>query len=160
MAIITASILDADFARLEHEVTRVAAAGVDAFSLDVMDDHFVPRLTFGDHVVARARNWVKLPIEIHLMVDRPETWVQRMCDAGADMVVFHLEAAADPFDVVERIRAEERLRGHGPRLDTPIEQIPDDLLAAVDLVNLVAVPLGYGGSASAADIFDRIEALR
>jgi 3-hydroxyisobutyrate dehydrogenase-like beta-hydroxyacid dehydrogenase len=68
VAIITASILDADFARLEHEVTRVAAAGVDAFSLDVMDDHFVPRLTFGDHVVARARNWVKLPIEIHLMV--------------------------------------------------------------------------------------------
>lgn len=68
VAIITASILDADFARLEHELTRVAAAGVDAFSLDVMDDHFVPRLTFGDHVVARARNWVKLPIEIHLMV--------------------------------------------------------------------------------------------
>jgi len=68
VAIVTASILDADFARLEHELTRVAAAGVDAFSLDVMDDHFVPRLTFGDHVVARARNWVKLPIEIHLMV--------------------------------------------------------------------------------------------
>ncbi len=160
MAIIAASILDADFARLEHEVTRVAAAGVDAFSLDVMDGHFVPRLTFGDHVVARVRNWVELPIEIHLMVDRPETWVQRMCDAGADMVVFHLEAAADPFDVVERIRAEERSAGLALRLDTPIEQIPDDLLAAVDLVNLVAVPLGYGGSDSATDTFDRIETLR
>jgi ribulose-phosphate 3-epimerase len=160
VAIITASILDADFARLEHEVTRVAAAGVDAFSLDVMDGHFVPRLTFGDYVVARVRNWVELPIEIHLMVDRPETWVQRMCDAGADLVVFHLEAAADPFDVVDRIRAEERSAGVALRLDTPIEQIPDDLLAAVDLVNLVAVPLGYGGSDSAADTFDRIQALR
>ncbi len=160
MAIIMASILDADFARLEHEVTRVAAAGVDAFSLDVMDGHFVPRLTFGDHVVARVRNWVELPVEIHLMVDRPETWVQRMCDAGADMVVFHLEAAADPLDVVDRIRAEERSAGVALRLDTPIERIPDDLLAAVDLVNLVAVPLGYGGSDSAADTFDRIRVLR
>jgi ribulose-phosphate 3-epimerase len=160
MAIIAASILDADFARLEHEVTRVAAAGVDAFSLDVMDGHFVPRLTFGEYVVARVRNWIDLPIEIHLMVERPDVMVQRMCDAGADMVVFHLEAAADPFDVVERVRAEHRTVGVALRLDTPIDEIPRDLLAAVDLVNLVAVPLGYGGSASAADTFDRLRALR
>jgi ribulose-phosphate 3-epimerase len=160
VAIITASILDADFARLEREVTRVAEAGVDAFSLDVMDGHFVGRLTFGEHVVARIRAWIDLPVEIHLMVDRPETWVQRMCDAGADMVVFHLEAADDPFDVVERVRAEQRSVGVALRNDTPVERIPADLLAAVDLVNLVAVPLGYGGSASAADTFERIAALR
>lgn len=160
MAIITASILDADYARLEQEVIRVADAGIDAFSLDVMDGHFVPRLTFGDVVVARVRNWVDRPIEIHLMVERPESWVQRMCDAGADMVVFHLEAAADPYDVIERTRIEGRSVGLALRLDTPIESIPDDLLAAVDLVNLVAVPLGYGGSASASDTFDRIAELR
>jgi ribulose-phosphate 3-epimerase len=160
MAIIAASILDADFSRLEDEVTRVAEAGVDAFSLDVMDGHFVPRLTFGEHVVARVRSWVDLPIEIHLMVERPGELVQRMCDAGADMIVFHLEATQDPFAVVERIRAEDRSAGLALRLDTPIEDIPADLLAAVDLVNLVAVPLGYGGSASAADTFDRIAALR
>ena len=160
MAIITASILDADFSRLEHEVTRVAAAGVDAFSLDVMDGHFVGRLTFGDHVVARIRNWTDLPIEIHLMVEKPETWVQGMCDAGADMVVFHLEAASDPFEVVERVRAERRAVGVALRNDTAVEEIPSELLAAIDLVNLVAVPLGFGGSASAADTFERIAALR
>lgn len=160
LAIIAASILDADHARLQDEVTRVAAAGVDAFSLDVMDGHFVPRLTFGDPVVARIRNWTDRPIEIHLMVERPETWVQRMCDAGADMVVFHLEAAADPFDVVERIRAERRAVGVAVRHDTPIGDLADELLAAVDLVNLVAVPLGFGGSASADDTFERIEKLR
>jgi ribulose-phosphate 3-epimerase len=160
MAVIVASILDADHTRLEDEVTRVAAAGVDAFSLDVMDAHFVPRLTFGDDVVAKVRNWIDLPIEVHLMVERPETWVQRMCDAGADMVVFHLEAAADPSDVIGRIRTEERAVGVALRHDTRIESLSDDLIGAVDLVNLVAVPLGYGGSESAADIFERIGELR
>ena len=160
MAVIAASILDADYARLEHEVTRVAAAGVDAFSLDVMDGHFVPRLTFGDYVVARVRNWVDLSIEVHLMVERPETWVQPMCDAGADMVVFHLEAAKDPLDVIDRIRQQRRAVGVALRHDTPVSAIPDDVLGAADLVNLVAVPLGYGGSDSAADIFERIGELR
>jgi ribulose-phosphate 3-epimerase len=160
MAIIAASILDADYSRLEDEVTRVAAAGVDAFSLDVMDGHFVPRLTFGEYVAARVRNWTNLPIEVHLMVERPETWVQRMADAGADMLVFHLEAARDPLDVVERVRAERRSAGVALRHETPIGDVPDDLLAAVDLVNLVAVPLGFGGGASADDTFQRIAALR
>jgi ribulose-phosphate 3-epimerase len=160
VAVIAASILDADFARLKHEVTRVAAAGVDAVSLDVMDGHFVPRLTFGDVVAARVRGWIDLPIEIHLMVERPEVWVQPMCDAGADMIVFHLEAARDPFEVVERVRIEGRLTGLALKHETPIDEVPDDLLAAVDLVNLVAVPLGYGGSESVADIFARIAELR
>ena len=81
-------------------------------------------------------------------------------DGGADMVVFHLEAASDPLDVIERIRAERRAAGLALRLDTAIEDVPEEVLAAVDLVNLVAVPLGYGGSASAADTFERISALR
>jgi ribulose-phosphate 3-epimerase len=160
VAVIAASILDADFSDLRREIERVADAGVDAFSLDVMDGHFVPRLTFGEFLVARIRTWVALPIEVHLMVERPDTHVRRMADAGADMVMFHLEAASDPEAVVEAIRAERRAVGLAVRLDTPVEAIPAELLEAVDVVNLVAVPLGWGGSASAADTFDRIAALR
>jgi ribulose-phosphate 3-epimerase len=160
VAIITASVLDADYARMRDEVVRVAEAGVDAFSLDVMDGHFVSRLTFGDYLVARVREWTRLPIEVHLMVEAPERWVLPMCDAGADMVVFHLEAAADPLEVIERVRAERRLAGVALRHDTPVAALPDRLLEAADLVNLVAVPLGYGGSASATDTFQRIEELR
>jgi ribulose-phosphate 3-epimerase len=160
MAIIAASILDADYAQLKHEVTRVAAAGVDAFTLDVMDGHFVPRLTFGDFLVAQIRSWTDLPIEIHLMVERPATFVQRMSESGADMIVFHLEAASDPLEVVERIKAEGRAIGIALRHDTPIEELSDDLLGSVDLVNLVAVPLGFGGSESADDTFERISSLR
>jgi ribulose-phosphate 3-epimerase len=160
VAVIAASILDADFSDLRHEIERVAEAGVDAFSLDVMDGHFVPRLTFGEFLVARIRTWVALPIEVHLMVERPETYVGRMSDAGADMVMFHLEAASDPEAVVDAIRSERRAVGLAVRLDTPVEAIPGGLLEAVDVVNLVAVPLGWGGSVSAADTFDRIAALR
>jgi ribulose-phosphate 3-epimerase len=160
MAVIAASILDADFARLRSEITRVADAGVDAFSLDVMDGHFVPRLTFGEFLVTQIRSWIDLPIEVHLMVDSPGSLVQRMADAGADMIMFHFEATADPLDVVARIREERRAVGLAVRLDTPIDAIPEELLSAVDVVNLVAVPLGWGGNVSAAETFDRISELR
>lgn len=160
MAIIAASILDADQTRLRDEVTRVAEAGVDAFSLDLMDGRFVPRTTFGDETVEQVRSWVDLPIEVHLMVEQPETWARRMTDAGADMVLFHLEATEHPLVFVDLVREAGRVPGMAVRHDTPLDAIPDDLLAAVGLVNLVAVPVGWGGSPSAADTFERIAQLR
>jgi ribulose-phosphate 3-epimerase len=160
MTVIAASILDADFGSLRHEIRRVADAGVDAFSLDVMDGAFVPRATFGELLVDQIRTWVDLPLEVHLMVRDPASWVERMTAAGADLVMFHLEAAPDPMAVVDLVRRHGRLPGLAVRNDTPIRDIPADLLAAVDVVNLVAVPLGWGGSASAGDTFDRIAELR
>lgn len=160
MAIIAASILDADFSRLEYEVTRVADAGVDAFSLDVIDGHFAPRVTFDADVVARVRSWVDLPIEVHLMVDRPEKWVQRMCDAGADMVLFHVEATDQSEEVIAAVQAEGRRVGVAIKEETPLTELSDQLLSAVDLVNLLSVPIGFGGSPSAPDTFTRIRELR
>jgi ribulose-phosphate 3-epimerase len=160
MAVISASILDADFGNLRHEVVRVAEAGVDAFSLDVMDGAFVPRATFGELLVGQIREWVDLPLEVHLMVRDPSSWVERMVEAGADLVMFHLEAARDPMTVIERIRRHGRLPGLAVRNDTSIANVPDEILAAVDVVNLVAVKLGWGGSASAGDTFERIAELR
>lgn len=160
MAVIAASILDADFSRLRDEMSRVVDAGIDAFSLDVMDGHFVPRCTFGELLVAQIRTWVEVPLEVHLMVERPHAWVPRMADAGADMVMFHLEATADPRATAELIRAGGRAVGLALRHDTPVAAIPRELLTMVDVVNLVAVPVGWGGNASAEDTFDRIAELR
>ncbi len=160
MAVISASILDADFSRLQEEVERVADAGVDAFSLDVIDGHFAPRISFGDYIVALVRNWIVLPIEVHLMVERPERLIQRMCDAGADLILFHLEATDDPQDIVDRVRAEGRCVGVAVKEDTPIDAISDELLAAVEVVNLLSVPIGFGGSPSAPDTLERIAHLR
>jgi len=160
MAVISASILDADFSQLQHEVERVADAGVDAFSLDVIDGHFAPRVTFGEYIVALVRNWIALPIEVHLMVERPERLVRHMCDAGADLVLFHLEATDDAEGIVEAVRSEGRSVGVAVKEDTPIDAISDDLLRAVDVVNLLSVPIGFGGSPSAPDTLDRISYLR
>jgi ribulose-phosphate 3-epimerase len=160
MAVISASILDADFSRLQDEVERVAAAGVDAFSLDVIDGHFAPRISFGDYIVALVRNWIELPIEVHLMVERPERLVQRMCDAGADLILFHLEATEEADSIVQHIRSEGRCVGVAVKEDTPVDAISDDLLGAVDVVNLLSVPIGFGGSPSAPDTLERIAYLR
>jgi ribulose-phosphate 3-epimerase len=160
MAVIAASILDADFSQLKHEVTRVAEAGVDAFSLDVIDGHFAPRVTFGEDVVARVRDWIDLPIEVHLMVDEPERWIQKICDAGADMVLFHLEATSRPNEIIDHLRNEGRLVGVAIKDETPLAELSAELLSAVDLVNLLSVPIGFGGSPSAPDTLDRIKELR
>jgi ribulose-phosphate 3-epimerase len=160
MAVISASILDADFSRLRAEVERVRDAGIDAFSLDVMDGHFVPRITFGEYVVAQIRNWVDVPLEVHLMVAEPEKWIQRMCDAGADLILFHLEATDDPMRIVEHVRSERRSVGVALRAETPIDDLSDELLQALDVVNLVSVPIGFGGGRSAPDTFTRLALLR
>ena len=160
MAVICASILDADYADLRNEIVRVAEAGVDAFSLDVMDGRLVPRTTFGDELVRHVRGWVDLPLEVHLMVQEPERWLEPMCDAGADMVVFHLEATEDPLAAIETIRTRGRCAGIALDMRTPTDHVTDELIRALDLVNLVAVPLGFGGSASASDTFERIGELR
>jgi ribulose-phosphate 3-epimerase len=160
VAVISASILDADFSRLKHEVQRVAEAGVDAFSFDVIDGHFAPRITFGSQVVALVRNWVDVPIEVHLMVERPERLVQQMCDAGADLILFHLEATDEAEAIVESVCAETRCVGVAVKEDTAIDAISDELLRSVDLVNLLSVPIGFGGSPSAPDTLERIAYLR
>jgi ribulose-phosphate 3-epimerase len=160
MAVISASILDADFSRLREEIELVAEAGVGAFSLDVIDGHFAPRITFGEYVVALVREWTALPIEVHLMVERPERLVQSMCDAGADLILFHLEATDDARSIIGHIRTEGRCAGVAIKEDTPVDALTDELLAAVDVVNLLSVPIGFGGSPSAPDTLERVAYLR
>jgi ribulose-phosphate 3-epimerase len=160
VAVISASILDADFSRLHEEVESAARAGVDAFSLDVMDGHFVPRITFGAREVAFVRGWTRLPIEVHLMVDRPERLVGPMCDAGADLILFHVEATDQAGLIVDRVRESGRGVGIALKAETPLSALSDELLRRVDLVNFLAVPAGFGGNQSAPDTFDRTADLR
>src|SRR5512138_3533066 len=100
---IAPSILAADFARLADEIALVEAAGADLLHLDVMDGHFVPNLSFGPRAVEAIRAATELPLDVHLMVEDPDRFVQRFVDAGVDSVTFHVEAAAAPRALAEHV---------------------------------------------------------
>lgn len=86
-------------------------------------------MTFAEYVVALVRNWIGLPIEAHLMVAEPERLIQKICDAGADMIVFHLEATSKHREVIDHIRSERRCVGIAVKEDTPLDAISDELLS-------------------------------
>lgn len=159
MTIIAASVLDADFAQLRAEVEAVDAAGVDMFTLDIMDGHFAPRITFGEYVVGQIRSWTSRPIEVHMMITNPENWVSRYIDVGADLVVFHVEATTAIAPTIDAVKSRGRAVGLALLAHTPVEEVlpfvPD-----IDIVNFLAVPVGFGGQKSAPDTFDRVARLR
>jgi ribulose-phosphate 3-epimerase len=138
------SILSADFARLADAVIAVERAGADWVHVDVMDGHFVPNLTFGPKMVADLRKATRLPLDVHLMIERPEDWVDRYADAGATYLTIHVEASAD----VRRTLAAIRARGVRPGLTLNPETPVDAVLPHLDLVDLalvMSVRPGFGG---------------
>src|SRR5437879_11315191 len=109
------SILSADFARLAAAVIAGEKAGADWNHVDVMDGHFVPNLTFGPKMVADLRKATRLPLDVHLMIERPEEWVDRYADAGATYLTIHIEATRDVLGTLAAIRG--RVVGPGPTLN-------------------------------------------
>ncbi|MCY1658230.1 ribulose-phosphate 3-epimerase [Dietzia sp. SL131] len=160
MTILVASILDADHLRLAEEIRLAEDAGVDAFSFDVMDGHFVPRIELGPQYVAQLRQETDLPLEVHLMINDPESFVEVYCDAGPDLVSFHFEAAKSPEQIISYIKGRGLLAGIAVKHETPLETIPNSLLSQVDHVLLLAVPAGFGGAPAGESAVHRIRKMR
>jgi ribulose-phosphate 3-epimerase len=147
---IAPSILSCDFARLGEEVERLEAAGCDWLHVDVMDGHFVPNLTIGPPVVKAIRRVATLPLDVHIMISEPERYVDAFCEAGADLLTFHVEAATDPVELCERIRAAGVRPGVAIRPSTSLRGL-EAAIGAADMVLVMTVEPGFGGQAFMAD---------
>jgi ribulose-phosphate 3-epimerase len=144
---------------LGDAVAAAEAAGADWIHVDVMDGHFVPNLTFGPKVVADLRKATRLPLDVHLMIERPEQWVARFVEAGATYLTVHVEAAGDPAGTLDAIRAAGAHPGITLNPETDLARLTPHL-ARADLVLVMSVHPGFGGQAFIPDALDRVRILR
>jgi ribulose-phosphate 3-epimerase len=139
---ITPSILNADFARLGEEVARIGSA--DWVHVDVMDNHFVPNLTFGPTMLEALSRATTTPLDAHLMIADPDRWAPGYAEAGAGSVTFHVEAAAAPVRLAREIHKQGARASMALKPATPIEPY-EDLLPELDMVLIMTVEPGFGG---------------
>jgi ribulose-phosphate 3-epimerase len=158
-AALAPSILSADFARLAEEIAAVTEGGAGLLHLDVMDGHFVPNLTIGPPVVASVRKVTSLPLDVHLMIEGPDRYIERFIDAGADMISVHQEAVPHLHRTVHLIRDRGALAGVALNPATPLATL-DDILPDLDHVLLMSVNPGFGGQKFLPAVVPKIEALR
>jgi ribulose-phosphate 3-epimerase len=157
-ALLSPSILSADFARLADETARVAEVA-DMLHVDVMDGHFVPNLTIGPVVVESLRRHTDLTLDVHIMIDDPDRWALDYVSAGADILTFHAEATDDAVGVARSIREAGARAGLALRPGTPADSYLDDI-AEFDLVLCMTVEPGFGGQAFMPEVLPKVRAVR
>jgi ribulose-phosphate 3-epimerase len=153
------SILSADFGRLAEEVRAVTNAGADWIHVDVMDGHFVPNLTLGPDIVGAIDRATDLPLDVHLMIEHPERYVERFIENGADYVSVHREVVADAGALFDRIEAAGAKPGIVINPDTPVATLGDALERAA-LVLVMSVNPGFGAQPFMEVALPKLTALR
>jgi ribulose-phosphate 3-epimerase len=138
------SILSADFGRLGEQVVEATRAGADYIHVDVMDGHFVPNITIGPLVVAAIRPHTNLPLDVHLMIESPDKYIQQFVQAGANIITVHVEVCPHLHRVVESIKELGVKAGVSLNPSTPLTTV-DEVLSALDMVLLMSVNPGFGG---------------
>ncbi len=157
--LIAPSLLASDFGRLTEEVQAVADAGADWIHIDVMDGHFVPNITVGPRFVEAVRSATSLPLDVHLMIDRPERYIEEFVKAGASTVGIHVEACPHLHRTVAQIRETGARASVTLNPGTPASAV-EPVLADVDQVLVMTVNPGFGGQKFIASTLPKLETLR
>ena len=161
MAILSPSILSADYMNMERDLRATAEMGVKWLHVDIMDGLFVPNLSFGYSMLAAMRPITDQVLDVHLMIDRPIRYVENFCKAGADYLTIHVEADTreNTKAAIEKIRALGVKPGIVVKPKTPAEDIAE-FLPMVDLVLVMTVEPGFGGQKFMADMMPKVKKLR
>lgn len=157
--VLSPSILSADFARLGEEIATVAAAGADWIHVDVMDGHFVPNITMGPFIVATCRRITKLPLDVHLMIENPERYIEAFAQAGASGLTVHVETCPDIAGTLRQIKSLGCTAGAVLNPETPVGKIQPALTEA-DLILVMSVHPGYSGQSFIPETVSKVSEIR
>ena len=153
------SILSADFANLERDIAKIRDAGAVYVHVDVMDGHFVPNLTIGAPVVKALRRATDMTLDVHLMIERPDRYLDDFLKAGSDIITMHIEAPGFSEELIDRIHAAGKRAGVSVKPGTPVEALYP-LLDKLDLALVMSVEPGFGGQSYMPVADDKMRALR
>lgn len=158
--IVSPSILSADFANLGRDVKELQNNGADWIHVDVMDGHFVPNITIGAPVVKAIKPYSNVPLDVHLMIENPQNYIEDFVKAGADIITFHYEAAGElTEDIINNIKSHDILVGLSIKPATPPQEILRYLIM-VDMVLVMTVEPGFGGQSFMNNCADKIPVIR
>jgi ribulose-phosphate 3-epimerase len=159
MVKIAPSILSADFLRLGEEIKAAEAAGADLVHIDVMDGHFVPNITIGPAIVEAVKAVTALPLDVHLMIERPDRYLDDFINAGADYIAVHYEASVHLHRTIQQIKEKGKIAGVSLNPATPLWSL-EDILPDIDFVLLMSVNPGFGGQKYIPHSTDKIRMLK
>jgi ribulose-phosphate 3-epimerase len=156
---ISPSILAADFGNLSRDCEIIDKSNADWLHLDVMDGLFVPNISFGMPIVSSIRKITKKPLDVHLMITKPERYIDKFIEIGSDILTVHIEATMEMDNILDKIKKSSIKSGIAINPDTPINKL-EDYINKVDLVCLMGVHAGFGGQKFIEKTFDRLIELK
>lgn len=157
--LIAPSILSCDFARLKEEIHAVESAGADWLHVDVMDGHFVDNLTIGPPVISKIKAVTEIPLDVHLMIEKPEKSLDAYIQAGSDLITIHVESTQEVQKTLEKIKGAGKKAGITLRPVTSLDKIKP-FLGMVDLVLVMTVNPGFGGQSFMEDQLEKVTWLK